>query len=192
MRVWTGHIDYTPAGMAASPLNWVYLFTGNCYLKANGALVMGRGAALQVRDAYPGIDKLLGRLIRQQCPGRVPNDPYRQYGIVWINTSPGHLLDPPPMPLRRAGRAVPEKDMVIRTTPLNRPLGIFQVKYDFRSAADLDLIRWAASKLGYEARHAPDKEFHINYPGVGNGHLTRAAVEPIISPQLPDNVVLHI
>jgi len=38
----------------------VYLFTGNPVIKKNGAIVMGRGAAKQVRDCYPGIDKIFG------------------------------------------------------------------------------------------------------------------------------------
>jgi hypothetical protein len=38
----------------------IYLFTGNAMIKNNGAIVMGRGAAKQVRDTYPGIDKAYG------------------------------------------------------------------------------------------------------------------------------------
>jgi hypothetical protein len=41
----------------------VYLFTGNSVIKNNGAIVMGRGAAKQVRDTYPGIDKAFGTAI---------------------------------------------------------------------------------------------------------------------------------
>ena len=45
----------------------VYIFTGNGSVKNNGAIVMGRGAAKQVRDSYPGIDKKLGMHI-SLCP----------------------------------------------------------------------------------------------------------------------------
>ena len=38
----------------------IYLFTGNPVRKNNGAIVMGRGAAKQVRDTYPGLDLLYG------------------------------------------------------------------------------------------------------------------------------------
>lgn len=38
----------------------VRLFTGNPIIRKDGCLVMGRGAARQVRDLYPGIDKELG------------------------------------------------------------------------------------------------------------------------------------
>ena len=41
----------------------IYIFTGNSIIKHNGAIVMGRGAAKQVRDTYPGIDKKLGKHI---------------------------------------------------------------------------------------------------------------------------------
>ena len=43
----------------------VYLFTGNSVIKNNGAIVMGRGAALQVRDTFLGIDKIFGKLLTQ-------------------------------------------------------------------------------------------------------------------------------
>lgn len=35
----------------------LYLFTGNPVRRSDGGLVMGRGAARQLRDSYPGIDK---------------------------------------------------------------------------------------------------------------------------------------
>lgn len=41
----------------------MYLFTGNPVVKKNGAIVMGRGAAQQVRDTYPGIDRVFGDMI---------------------------------------------------------------------------------------------------------------------------------
>lgn len=42
----------------------VYLFTGNSTVKKNGAIVMGRGAARQVRDTYPGIDESFGLILK--------------------------------------------------------------------------------------------------------------------------------
>lgn len=44
-----------------------FIFTGNSYIKQNGALVMGRGMAKEVRDKFPGIDKLIGSKIRESC-----------------------------------------------------------------------------------------------------------------------------
>ena len=57
MILFNGRLDYA---RAAHDLGNTYLFTGNSFIKRNGALVMGRGAALEVRDMYPGIDKLIG------------------------------------------------------------------------------------------------------------------------------------
>jgi hypothetical protein len=42
----------------------IYLFTGNPIVKANGAIVMGRGAAKQVRDTFPGIDVVFGSQLK--------------------------------------------------------------------------------------------------------------------------------
>lgn len=60
MILFEGNLDYTRA--EHDPGN-VYLFTGNSTVKRNGGLVMGRGAAKEVRDLYPGIDKEFGRQI---------------------------------------------------------------------------------------------------------------------------------
>ncbi len=60
------NLDYELASTDASNL---YLFTGNSYIKKNGALVMGRGAARQVRDMYPGIDKQIGDAMAQRHLG---------------------------------------------------------------------------------------------------------------------------
>lgn len=43
----------------------VALFTGNPIVKRNGAIVMGRGAAKQVRDTFPGIDRTFGAMIQR-------------------------------------------------------------------------------------------------------------------------------
>jgi len=49
------------------PRKDVFIFTANSYLKTNGALVMGAGAAKAVRDIYRGIDIRLGVKIKNKC-----------------------------------------------------------------------------------------------------------------------------
>lgn len=44
----------------------VFLFTGNPIVNRSGGIVMGRGAAREVRDHYPGIDRVFGELITKQ------------------------------------------------------------------------------------------------------------------------------
>lgn len=53
----------------------VYLFTGNPIIKKDGAIVMGRGAAKQVRDTYPGIDQSFGMIIQRKP----------QTNLAWIS-----------------------------------------------------------------------------------------------------------
>lgn len=62
MKLIQGLLDYSTPWTLPD----VYLFTGNSYIKNNGAIVMGRGAAKQVRDTYPGIDKLFGEVIEKK------------------------------------------------------------------------------------------------------------------------------
>jgi len=53
MKIVDGLLDYSKPWATPD----LYLFTGNRYITAKGKLVMGRGAALQCRDTYPGVDK---------------------------------------------------------------------------------------------------------------------------------------
>lgn len=59
MKLINSLLDYTQPW----ELPDVYLFTGNPIVRLDGALVMGRGAARQVRDTFPGIDYAFGKLI---------------------------------------------------------------------------------------------------------------------------------
>jgi len=60
MKLVEGLLDYSQAPQRPQEL---FLFTGNSYIRRDGALVMGRGAAKTVKDMYPGIDHQLGREI---------------------------------------------------------------------------------------------------------------------------------
>ena len=42
------------------------LVTGNSYIRKDGTLVMGRGAALELKTMIPGIDKRLGQKIKKK------------------------------------------------------------------------------------------------------------------------------
>ena len=132
----------------------VYLFTGNSIVKHNGAIVMGRGAAKQVRDFFPGIDKVFGSSLLQ---ARI-DDIYE----------PSLLF------------AVEGKQMI----------GWFRVKNHWAEPAKLEIIELSCEALTAIAIDCPDKTFHMNYPGIGNGRLDVASVELIVE-VLPDNVWLY-
>lgn len=54
-----------------------FLFTGNSYLRKDGALVMGRGLARQVRDRVKGSDQRFGRAIKEMS-GHLG-----EYNVAW-------------------------------------------------------------------------------------------------------------
>jgi hypothetical protein len=64
--------------MFDAPLPDLLCFTANATIKANGALVIGKGAAEEVRDRFPGIDLKLGNTI--SCYGR-----NGRYGLAIIS-----------------------------------------------------------------------------------------------------------
>lgn len=65
----------------------------------------------------------------------------------------------------------------------------FQVKYHWQRPADLSLITRSATALTWWTRYHADCAIHLNFPGIGNGGLTRTAVLPLLA-TLPDNVTI--
>lgn len=156
----------------------------NSTIKANGTLVMGRGAARQARDRIPGIDHECSRMIK------------RATRTVWAH--------PPPhgeMALEAYYQECEMEDQdsysgtgyyfqVVREPNRYRVgFGIFQVKEHFRQEASLELIRRSASVLADYARQHPDMAIRMNYPGIGYGGLTKQKVKPLLE-RLPDNITI--
>ena len=78
--------------------------------------------------------------------------------------------------------------LVSRRWPAAR-LGAFQVKRHWQQAADLSLITRSVTALTWWARRHDDCRIHLNFPGIGNGGLARAAVLPLLAP-LPNNITI--
>jgi len=140
----------------------VYLFTGNAMVRNDGAVVMGRGAAKQVRDTYPHVQYALGK--------KLFKNPITN--LVFVQTGSQHT------------------QLSLLPSQTNQWIGWFKVKYHWAEPADLDLIYESTSCLTGIATKRPDITFHMNYPGVGNGRLTDADVAPLLS-VLPDNVIIY-
>lgn len=64
-------------------------------------------------------------------------------------------------------------------------IAAFQVKYHFAETADLELIYRSIGKL--LANSPRFHAIHLNFPGIGNGHLARGSVLPMLE-VLPDNI----
>lgn len=134
----------------------VLLVTTNCIVNARGELVMGRGAAQEAANRYPGVALELGQIITEK--GYTARNPY---GVIILPSYANGVQ-----------------------------LGAFQVKHHWQYSAAIDLIKLSAYKLKVIAEACPKMTFAVNYPGIGNGRLTIAQVEPTIL-GLPDNVTFY-
>lgn len=128
-----------------------FLVTANSYIKNNGELAMGRGAAKQLKEKVPESPAKLGLKILH----------LQEYGITLVDD---------PETYGRYGQAY----------------GTFQVKRHYKEAADLALIEKSATML---ARWMDDPAAQydlcvLNFPGIGNGRLSREAVLPILDKHL--------
>lgn len=121
------------------------LVTTNSYVRKDGALVMGRGAALQAKEKYPDLPYIAGATIKHM----------NRYGL----------------------RIFPQYNT-----------GLFQVKYSYSDDASLELIDFSTNMLCALA-HVYCGTIVLNFPGIGNGRLSRDDVMPIVK-RLPDNVLL--
>ena len=71
---------------------------------------------------------------------------------------------------------------------LQTHIAAFQVKYRWYDDASPFLIRESVDQLITFLNGRP-LAVHLNFPGIGNGHLTRAEVLPLLMP-LPNNVTI--
>jgi hypothetical protein len=135
--------------------------TNSTLIGSNQKLVMGRGAAFQAACRFPGLPAAAGREIQESAFGFI--DGWPVYGFVEVLAS--------------------KKD--------KRHMGLFQVKLNYHDPARLSLIGTSvACLLDWLSGH-PKVTVAINYPGIGNGHLSRDMVEPILK-ELPDRVHVHV
>jgi hypothetical protein len=160
----------------------VILVTCNSWVKENGRVVMGRGAAKFMRDVFVGSDKEFGTLIIQHavtiyaramdyslcydCEGnqRPSTSVCPAYGVVYYK--------------------LPQEECSDLT------LGLFQVKDLYYEPARPELIVSSVDILRELAKTIwKSKSISLNFPGIGNGKLKRKDVLPLLH-RLPDNVTI--
>ena len=139
----------------------LFLITTNSTIRKDGALVMGLGIARQAKERFPGLNVAMGAQIQVICgnPSAALRPGQGIYG----------LLISPRWPEAR--------------------LGAFQVKRHWCQQADLTLIEKSTTALMHWATCRADRQVCLNFPGIGNGRLSRTAVLPILQ-QLPDNITI--
>ena len=138
----------------------LFVVTGNSTVKGDGSLVMGRGAALELKRRLSGIDRLLGEQIRLHGSG--------SYGLIVL--SPENI-----------------KGRLGHWSRAFCGVGLFQVKEHFRDRADPKLIEFSAQLLHDWAWANYSVPINMNMPGTGCGRLSEAAVLPLLT-RLPVNV----
>ncbi len=134
----------------------VLLVTTNAFIKQNGELVMGRGAALQLKQKVPESALELGSSI-----------PLRAVYNYFVESPPyGVVLADQRTSLALHGQVY----------------GAFQVKRHFRESASLDLIRHSAKQLAswLQEPYAQQDWWVMNFPGIGYGNLDRRDVLPVL------------
>jgi len=146
----------------------LYIVTTNGFvagLKGKGRphLVMGRGAALMATKLAPDLP-YAAAVVTQTVFDYVNS--CRVYGFVEIDDNC--------------------IDGVIRR------FGFFQVKYHWQDKADLALIGFSILSLNKWLRfHASNlRNVGMNYPGIGNGGLTKDQVAPLLE-SLDKRVVVY-
>lgn len=113
---------------------------------------------------------VMGRGIAKQAIERFPRLPYWAGGIL-------------------ADRGLVGQEYNILDMRPGSKFLLFQVKYHWKDEADLALIERSTGRLSHYAATYPMYQFHLNFPGIGNGRLKREDVLPIIE-VLPDNVTV--
>lgn len=146
------------------------LVTANSTINQNGELVMGRGAAAELKIKYPSCAKIFADLIRPFPGPTEPRDFMRRsyvvhdcrYGVIQIRLSGPQYQSP-------------------------TYRGILQVKTFFRANASKWTIEYSISQLNTLALGSPGWTWAVNFPGIGYGGLLRSEVMPLLC-QVPDNV----
>lgn len=139
-----------------------FLITTNPCVRKDGRAVMGRGIAKQAADMFPGLAEKFGSIL--------PNlDPW-EHPVFTIKTVGYHF-----------GLGV-----------MDCKIGCFMVKDHWKNQARLDIIQNSCIRLTeildtITRVYGEPIRVDLNFPGIGNGGLSRDDVLPIIE-QLPDNV----
>lgn len=162
------------------------IFFSSCgVVRSDRSLVMGKGFALQVKQAMPILPKALGQMA--ELSGELIEEPAnRRYRGVYM-----FGLIPPYSYLN------PDEGGWVRNDSCSAQFGAFQSKFHFANPSTVELIqysvqclkKWANKQFRMVSKKMEMLEFALNFPGIGEGGLTRSAIEPLLA-VLPDNITV--
>ncbi len=97
----------------------------------------------------------------------------------------------PQLPLLAA--AVRDKCTPIIQTKNGTQIGIFPTKKHWQENSSLEMIAKSSQELKELALAHPELEYHVNFPGIGFGHLNFGDVQNTLeAAEFPENVYFHI
>jgi hypothetical protein len=128
-----------------------FVITTNPIARSDGAIVMGRGIALQAKERFYQLPYDFGTRLHH----RRERGYQRYFGLIGVYEE--------------------------------QPVYFFMVKDHWREPADLAIIKHSVFVLQKFTEVHPDVRVDLNFPGIGNGHLPREDVLPLLT-DLPDNV----
>jgi len=146
------------------------VITTNGFVKKNGEAVMGRGIALEAKNAYPDLPKSLGSMINKHG-----NKVFGFYfGSIWLFTVPVKpTVGPNGEPGWRAKAQIPLIEDSIKQLVGAEPY--------------YGLMRNISDSM-----NTLIEKIYMPRPGCGNGGLKWEVVKPIIEPYLDDRfTVFH-
>lgn len=144
----------------------LFVISTNSYINRVGDLVMGRGIAYDVATRWPQLPSYYGQLLLTR---RLH---LRSYGF---------LPPDPSLYFKSSG-------MDFNRHPQSK-IALFQVKTHFNFTAQLDLIQQSVEGLRQWLQYRPPYRVDMNFPGIGNGSLTKSEILPLLV-GLPDNVTV--
>ena len=124
----------------------IVFVTGNSFIKNNGTLTMGKGAALELAKRYPIMPIVFGELV-DNCCGHLG-----RYGVLTARPIRTGINDP------------------------ERTFGIFQTKTDFKQNARIEYIENSSRKLLEFSEAFSHPPISCNFPGIGLGKLDYESV----------------
>lgn len=129
----------------------IIFVTTNSYVKRDGSLVMGKGAAFEMKEKFPFLPSIFGDQIIRHF-GQLG-----KYGLLLATATENSQILP------------------------YLGVGIFQVKYHFKEKADLELVKYSTNLLSYFMETHPEVSISMNFPAIGYGQRTIEEILPIVS-----------
>lgn len=140
--------------------------TTNGIVRKDGKAVMGAGIAKYARDMFRGVDKRLGRNIKDYGN--------RAFSLGW---QPG-ITAPQDSAWQQAARFM---------------LLTFPTKHDWKENSDVNLIRQSCRQVMELADEYSLDTVYLPCPGCSNGHLDYARdVRPVLTEELDDRFMVCV